>query len=47
MVEWLSDHPSDVRLRAEARAEYEAKDPAETNYRMLVDMCEDAVDAEH
>lgn len=45
-VEWLLDHPFELtRMRRDARAEYEAKYTAETNYQMLMAIYEDAIRA--
>lgn len=43
-VEWLLDHPAELtRMRAEARAEYEAKYTAEVNYAQLMAIYEKAI----
>jgi len=45
-VEWLLDHPAEMtRMRAEARAEYEAKYTADVNYAQLMDIYERAIRA--
>jgi len=43
-VEWLLGHPAELtRMRAEARAEYEAKYTAAVNYAQLMDIYERAI----
>jgi glycosyltransferase involved in cell wall biosynthesis len=43
-VEWAWPHPDEVReMGRNARAEYEAKYTAERNYKMLIDVYQQAI----